>query len=60
MHYGCQVWGQNKNADTKKISSIQDKAIRMISFKDRNTAIGPRYIMRQKLLGFLAFYNCLL
>ena len=33
MHYGCQVWGQNKNADTKKISSIQDKAIRMISLQ---------------------------
>ena len=62
MHYGCQVWGQNKNADTKKISSIQDKAIRMISFKDRNTAIGPLY-NEKKIIRFfdlISFYNCLL
>ena len=39
----CQVWGQNKNADTKEKSSIQDKAIQMISFKDHNTAIGMLY-----------------
>ena len=62
MRYGCQVWGQNKNADTKKISSIQDKAIRMISFKDCNTAIGPLY-NEKKIIRFfdlISFYNCLL
>ena len=30
--YGCQVWGQNKNASTKEIASIQDKALRIMSF----------------------------
>ena len=62
MPYRCQVWGQNKNADTKKISSIQDKAIRMISFKDGNTAIGPLY-NEKKIIRFfdlISFYNCLL
>ena len=34
LHYRCQVWGQNKNASTKEIASIQDKALRIISFKD--------------------------
>ena len=34
--YGCQVWGQNKNASTKEIASIEDKALRIIYFKDRS------------------------
>ena len=62
MPYRCQVWGQNKNADTKKISSIQDNAIRMISFKDHNTAIRPLY-NEKKIIRFfdlISFYNCLL
>ena len=62
MRYGCQVWGQNKNADTKKISNIQDKAIQMISFKDRNTAIGLLYNEKKNIRFFdlISFYNCLL
>ena len=30
LRYGCQVWGQNKNASTKEVASIQDKALRII------------------------------
>ena len=41
--YVCQVWGQNKNASTKEITSIQGKASRIISFKDHNAATGPLY-----------------
>ena len=41
--YGCQVWGQNKNVYTNEISKIQDKAIRVISFKSRDTHTGPLY-----------------
>ena len=26
LRYGCQVWGQNKNASTNEIASIQDEA----------------------------------
>ena len=41
--YGCQVWGQNKNASSNESSRLQDKALRVMSFKDRNTAAGPLY-----------------
>ena len=27
LRYGCQVWGQNKNASTNEISRLQDKAL---------------------------------
>ena len=49
LHYGCQVWGQNKNASTKEIASIQDKALRIISFKDCSAATKDLCIMRKKL-----------
>ena len=48
LHYRCQVWGQNKNASTKKIALIQEKAVRIISFKDRNAATGPLYHEKKK------------
>ena len=62
LRYGCQVWGQNKNANTNEIASIQDKALRIISFKDRGAATGPLY-QEKKILKFfdlISFYNCLL
>ena len=48
LRYGCQVWGQNKNAYTNEISKIQDKAIRVISFKSCNTHTGPLYHEKRK------------
>ena len=33
--YTCQIWDQKENT-IKKLSEIQDKAIRIISFKDKN------------------------
>ena len=41
LRYGCEVWGQNKNNSTNEISRLQDKALRIISFKDRNTVARP-------------------
>ena len=60
--YGCQVWGQNKNASTKEIASIQDKALRIISFKDCSPATGPLYHKKKniKFFDLISFYNCLL
>ena len=61
LRYGCQVWGQNKNAYTNEISKIQDKAIRVISFKSHNTHAGPLY-HEKKIIRFfdlISFYNCL-
>ena len=49
--YGCQVWGQNKNASTNEISRLKDKALKVISSKDRNTAAGPLY-NEKKIIRF--------
>ena len=61
LHYGCQVWGQSKNTSTKKIA-IQNKSLRIISFKDRNAATGPLYHEKKmiKFFDLTFFYNCLL
>ena len=60
--YGRQVWGQNKNASTKQIASIQDKALRIISFKDRSAPTGPLHYEKNiiKFFDLISFYNCLL
>ena len=35
MLYGCQIWGKSDNNLVKKIQSLQNKAIRLISFADQ-------------------------
>ena len=61
LRYGCEVWGQNKNNSTNEIPRLQDKALRIISFKDRNTAARPFYNEKRIIRFFylVAFYNCL-
>ena len=62
LHYGCHVWSQNKNASTKEIASIQEKALRIMSLKDRNAATGPLYHKKKivKFFDLISFYNCFL
>ena len=59
--YRCHVWGQNKNGSTNEISALQDKALRVISFKNRNTTAGPLYKEKKviKFFNLIMFYNCL-
>ena len=40
--YACQVWGQNENC-LKKLSSLQNKAIRIINFKQQDFPINELY-----------------
>ena len=42
MLYTCQIWGQNKGK-IKKISELQDKAIRIINFKPKNYPAAELY-----------------
>ena len=61
LRYGCEVWGQNKKNSTNQIPRLQDKALRIISFKDRNTVARPLY-NEKKIIRFfdlVTFYNCL-
>ena len=42
MIYTCQIWGQNK-CKIKKISELQDKAKRIINFKQKNYPVAELY-----------------
>ena len=39
MIYGCQTWGLVTNKYTKKIQTLQNRALRLISFSDRSTTV---------------------
>ena len=40
--YACQVWGQNENC-LKKLSSLQNKAIKIINFKQEDFPVNELY-----------------
>ena len=58
--YTCQVWGQKENT-IKKLSAIQDKAICMISFKDKNYPTNELYYNNKilKITDYIKLLNCL-
>ena len=61
LQYGCEVWGQNKNNSINEISRLQDKALRIICFKDCNTVARPLYNEKRiiRFFDLVTFYNCL-
>ena len=58
--YTCQVWGQ-KESTIKKLSEIQDKAIRIISFKEKNYPANELYYNKKilKIADYIELLNCL-
>ena len=60
MIYACQVWEQNKGK-TKKISELQDKAIRIINFKPKNYPVAELYKTSRilKLSDYIKLLNCI-
>ena len=58
--YTCQIWGQKENT-IKKLSEIQDKAIRIISFKDKNYPTNELYYNNKilKIADYIKLLNCL-
>ena len=67
MTYGCQVWFQNNSTHTKQISILQNKALRIINFKDKRHNANVLYkgskILKindhSDLLNCLSVYDCL-
>ena len=55
--YGCQVWGQSINMFTKKVSKLQNRAMRILSFADFYANADPLYKMFNilKLNDIIAF-----
>ena len=59
MIYTCQTWEQNKGK-IKKISELQDKAIRIINFKPKNYPVAELYKNSRilKLSDHIKLLNC--
>ena len=61
MRYACQIWGQSKSTLLSKISSLQNKAMRLILFQTRNSPCNILYFTC-KILRFyhlVQYLNCL-
>ena len=56
MSYGCQIWTQKHTQIINKISNIQKKAVRIISFADKREHSEPLF-KRLKILKFKDLLN---
>ena len=56
MIYGCQIWGQHKTNLVKRVMKLQEKAIRLINFKDNNTQVSNLFA-QSKILKFEDFVH---
>ena len=62
LRYGCQIWGLENTNQVKRIGKLQDRAMRIINFKDYNAAPEPIYFQYRtlKLCDMVRLNNCLL
>ena len=60
--YGCQAWGQHANQHLKKIETLQNNALRLITFSEFNAHVSPLYksLKILKLKDQITLQNCLL
>ena len=61
LRYAIQVWGQHRNQTIKQIQQIQEKAIRIMSFKPKTEPTNPLF-RNLKIIKFkdtLAYNNCI-
>ena len=61
LRYAIQVGGQHRNQTIKKIEQIQEKAIRIMSFKTKSEPTNPlfRNLKIIKFKDILAYNNCI-
>ena len=61
LSYGCQIWGQNQNIYNNKILTLQNKALRIISFSHFRADCDPIYYRFNilKLKDQIKLRNCL-
>ena len=62
MIYGCQIWGQGWNKHIQMIQKLQNRAIRIINFREFNANPNPLYKNDNilKIQDFVKLQNCLL
>ena len=51
MTYGSIIWGQIQNSNTKRISTLQNKAVKIINFASYRHSANPLY-EKSKILKF--------
>ena len=61
LSYGCQIWAQTRNIHTEKIFTIQNKAMRAMTFSSPQTSCKPLYSKLNilKLDDYVKLQNCL-
>ena len=61
LRYAIQVWGQHRNQTIEEIEQIQEKAIRILSFKQKNEPTNPlfRKLKIIKLKDILPYNKCI-
>ena len=61
MIYGCQIWGQ-ASQNVQNIQKLQDRAMRIIDFKNKYTNPDPIYVSNNilKISDLVKLHNCLL
>ena len=56
MIYGFRIWGQHKTNLVKRVMKLQEKAIRIINFKDNNAQVSNIFA-QSKILTFEDFVH---
>ena len=61
LMYSCQVWNQKLVSVTNKISPLQNKAVRIMTFSDFNAHAEPLYKILEipKFSDSITLQNCL-
>ena len=61
LSYGCQIWGQKQNIHNRKIFTLQNTALRIISFSHFRADCDPIYARLNilKLTDQIKLKNCL-
>ena len=60
LMYGCQIWTQKLNSVSDKISILQKKAMRIMTFSDFNTHSDPLFKKLEilKFKDYIVLQNC--
>ena len=61
IRYAVQVWGQHRNQAIKEAEKLQEKPIRIMSFKGRNDPANPFFktLEIMKLKDIFLYNNCI-
>ena len=61
LTYACQIWGQNQNIHNQKIFTLQNTALRIMSFSNFFSTSSPLYASFKilKLKDLITLKNCL-